>query len=885
MYLGSIVQKESGIIGSYTYMRRGTHIPSFPDLHPDVNSDLCSDLYTKNSTSGRYLSFGEGNLFNRKTIGWKWLTVLDIGVDIVIKLDKPCFIDRIIINQGSESAIKSVKVLSSDKDGEFSYKGRLDAATGSMLESHQLEVALGVNAQNIIIRLDAYFKDIVIEDLDIIGAVFDDYMVYPVPASINIGKDFSMHISDLEHIVIGSNSSDDTIFAANLLKDKLYENYRLELPIVCSGELQPLSKSIILGKCNEFDLLDSSITNKPSEEGYIVNACKGMVYLKGADRRGLIYGVESFLMLINDDKIPVCMINDCPFMGIRGAHFGLPPREEIPFFKRLIRYVLAPMRMNTIFLEIAGGMRFERHPKISEVWEEGNKKANAGKWPPFPHGSMVSGGSVLEKHEVAELVDYARSYGLEVIPEIQSLGHVQYITMAYPEVAETEHVVQVKTDIDLNEEDAPPDKFYKDSYCPLNEKSYSIIFDLIDEIVEVVRPTEYVHMGHDEVYTMGTCPLCKEKDHADLYASDVNKLYEYLASKNLKMMIWGDMLHSITKYQTPPAIEKIPKDIILLDFIWYFHFDKDLEDHLLNHGFKVIMGNMYSSHYPRFETRTRKKGILGAQVSTWKRVDEYNMGFEGKIYDFLFSANMMWSSSYRSDLRLSYDYLISRLMPRIRSQIHGEEYPSLSETKKCLPVVLPTQQNTATIPCELTAALSVPAELTEPYKNILNGIPFIFSKPQVVLSKVFNADKCSETLSIPVNHIFDSLIFLHAAGENVERIPWQNPIQIGSYDIEYEDGSKLEIPIEYGANIGVWYKRYGEPLKQAYYRHQGYISTYFADAYIQSKTMDGRDITIYGYEWINPYKDKTIASIKLAAKGNTDSAVMLFALTGIISRN
>ena len=97
----------------------------------------------------------------------------------------------------------------------------------------------------------------------------------------------------------------------------------------------------------------------------------------------------------------------------------------------------------------------------------------------------------------------------------------------------------------------PPDKFYKDSYCPSNEKSYSIVFDLIDEIVEVVRPTEYVHMGHDEVYTMGTCPLCKDKDHSDLYASDVNKLYNYLASKNLKMMIWGDMLHNVTKYKHP----------------------------------------------------------------------------------------------------------------------------------------------------------------------------------------------------------------------------------------------------------------------------------------------------------------------------------------------
>ena len=81
--------------------------------------------------------------------------------------------------------------------------------------------------------------------------------------------------------------------------------------------------------------------------------------------------------------------------------------------------------------------------------------------------------------------------------------------------------------------------------------------------------------------------------------------------------------------QNTPAIGKIPKDIVLLDFIWY-HTDKDIEDHCLIMGLKLSWQYVFQ-HYPRFETRARKKGILGAQVSTWKRMDEYNMGFEGKI--------------------------------------------------------------------------------------------------------------------------------------------------------------------------------------------------------------------------------------------------------------
>jgi hypothetical protein len=176
LYLGSITQKESGITGSYTYMRRGTNIPAFPDL------------YKENSISDGNITFKAGNLFNKKVVGWNWLTVLDIGVDIVVNLDRSSFIDRIMINQGSQSAVKSVKVYCSNENTGLECKGRLEATTGSELDNSQLEVTLGVYANSLIIRLDACFKDIVIEGIDIIGAVFDDYTIYPVPASINISK-------------------------------------------------------------------------------------------------------------------------------------------------------------------------------------------------------------------------------------------------------------------------------------------------------------------------------------------------------------------------------------------------------------------------------------------------------------------------------------------------------------------------------------------------------------------------------------------------------------------------------------------------------------------------------------------------------------------------
>ena len=135
------------------------------------------------------------------------------------------------------------------------------------------------------------------------------------------------------------------------------------------------------------------------------------------------------------------------------------------------------------------------------------RKSNAGLVPELPF-ARCGGADVLEHEEVAALVDFAREYGIETIPEIQSLSHVQYITIAHPEIAELDESVK-DVAMDTRSTDQPPSTFYHHSYCPSHPKSYEIIFDLIDEIVEVCRPKKYVHMGHDELYQMCLCPRCK----------------------------------------------------------------------------------------------------------------------------------------------------------------------------------------------------------------------------------------------------------------------------------------------------------------------------------------------------------------------------------------
>ena len=110
---------------------------------------------------------------------------------------------------------------------------------------------------------------------------------------------------------------------------------------------------------------------------------------------------------------------------------------------------------------------------------------------------------------------------------VPSLSHSEYLIGPHPYLAECD------------------DELFPDTCCPQNEKLYEIIFDLYDEVIEVIAP-KTIHIGHDEWWTMCVCEKCKNRDPGRLFAENVNKCYEYLASKGVDSMIWGDKLVAVT---------------------------------------------------------------------------------------------------------------------------------------------------------------------------------------------------------------------------------------------------------------------------------------------------------------------------------------------------
>lgn len=751
----------------------------------------------------------DGNPFQNETMRIHWSQLLETGVDFHIIVEEGYFLNELVLYLGGKSHPTSIKLYTADKKTElFTYT----AETGKTILEKTIVLPIESKEKQFVVEINVAFSDVTIDNIELYGAEFTGQMLFPFPKECVTNTDSEIAIETLDSY---SYDCEMGAQATEILKEKFEEATGISL------------------ECKEDGRICLDYNADIEENGYHLIVSETGVKIEGSDLRGMVYGVEVFLKMISEGMISECEIKDVPRMPFRGVHLMLPHPSEFDFAKRLVKYVISPMGYNCIIMEVAGGMEFETHPEINRAVEEAWEKGLRGEWPHFPHGE-AGWGATVQKDVLRDFVAYCRTFGVDVVPEIQSLGHVQFMTVAHPDVAERAEHAEVKEEIDGKDADIPPNEFYGHSYCPSNPKSYEILFDLIDEIVDVFSPKEYVHMGHDEVYQIGVCPRCKNKSPADLLAEDVNRIHEYLAKKGLKMMIWADMFQKVTKYQTSAALEKIPEDIILLDFVWYFHMNEDIEDNLLAKNRKVVLGNMYSSHYPRYESRVIKEGVLGAQTSTWVTTRERDIAREGKMYELLYAAQMMWSAEYTSHARYSYDKLIGAMMPKVRAALKDVKYPSMMEDKTEMIVVD-------------------------------NGV---YQPNQSICYKKYNLDRKAE-----------SIIFEHATTDKLTRIPWVELEEIGVYRVMYADGTEANVPLTYSGNISHWKRRHSEPFAYGYYRHNGYQAVSYETDGVETRVPEYGYVTMYRYEWVNPYPEKTIHSIEYVAKEDAKTDVYLSSIS------
>lgn len=258
---------------------------------------------------------------------------------------------------------------------------------------------------------------------------------------------------------------------------------------------------------------------------------------------------------------------------VNGLCIAAPKTDHVEEFVDFIDKQLAPAGINTLILRVDFNYAYESRPELRDE-------------------------NPLTQEQVKQLVAVCKKNRIELIPQVNLLGHQSWagtlnkLLAVYPEFDETPDIKIPETYEWPNE-----DGLYCKSYCPLHPDVHTVVFELMDEIMEVFE-AEAFHAGMDEVFYIADdkCPRCQGKDPARLFAGEVTKINDHLAQHGARLWIWGDRLidgsttgigmWEASMNNTSRAIDMIPSSVIIAD--WHYEQALPTPAYFSLKGFDVV---------------------------------------------------------------------------------------------------------------------------------------------------------------------------------------------------------------------------------------------------------------------------------------------------------
>ncbi|KAG7297474.1 hypothetical protein JYU34_019485 [Plutella xylostella] len=168
----------------------------------------------------------------------------------------------------------------------------------------------------------------------------------------------------------------------------------------------------------------------------------------------------------------------------------------------------------------------------------------------FPYeGSLkkLKAPNCYSRVELQQFLSKAVSLGLEIIPLVQTFGHLEFV-LKHKEYV---HLCENRTEYG--------------SICPSKKESRILIRQMLEQILtfhEAISPVKHLHVGCDEVFHLNECKLCREQQlskivqyerHVAFICDTVHDL-----SPHTTVLIWDDMLQQHSDLMQPISLPVEP---------------------------------------------------------------------------------------------------------------------------------------------------------------------------------------------------------------------------------------------------------------------------------------------------------------------------------------
>ncbi|RJQ88405.1 beta-N-acetylhexosaminidase [Amycolatopsis panacis] len=343
-----------------------------------------------------------------------------------------------------------------------------------------------------------------------------DLVPAPVAAKADPGASFEITADTVLEAAPGAGE------VATYLRGLLKPATGYELPVVSAGTQAP-AISLELGNADP----------RVGGEGYQLAVTKSGVRLQATTATGLFEGVQSLRQLLPSAieaqtvqqqtwTVSGGTVLDYPRFGYRGAMLDVARH----FFKpeQVKRYIdqIAQYKINTLHLHLSDdqGWRIEikSWPRLAT---EGGKTAVGG-----------DPGGYYTQDEYRELVAYAASRHITVVPEIDMPGHTNAAQATYAELNCNGVAVPPRTDTQVG----------YSSLCINSPATYRFAEDVIRELA-ALTPGKFLNIGGDEAHSTS------DGDYRAFYA----KVSPLVAKYGKQITGW----HEIAK--TGPPASAVPQ--------------------------------------------------------------------------------------------------------------------------------------------------------------------------------------------------------------------------------------------------------------------------------------------------------------------------------------
>ncbi len=680
-------------------------------------------------------------------------------------------------------------------------------------------------------------------------------LIVPLPYEVKYTEN-DFQVTPSTRIILGEKAPQGNNQAANELNDEIKERFGFTLPVVKADTIAKgeYTNSIILGEPGKNSVLDTLIREKglkvdaatPGPEGYILQADSQSILIAGSDDAGTYYGVQSLKQLLYKKAGTQTVaargaeVWDKPKFKVRMVHV-LIDKESPKAHRKMIEKLFARYKYNHILMEAEQGVAWKSQPEIASSF-------------------------AADPKDITSLVRFAKQHYMTVTPMIQSLGHGAWMFRYGKnlEIAE-----------DLN---------HLDVYCPLNPKTYEFIFSIMDEALEVFDHPEYLHIGHDEhdiAHPFPTHAECKKVGNENLYYMDTMHIYHHLKLKGVKMMMWTDIL---SEDSFVPLVDMLPRDIIMCDWIYRDLPEYASLDYYQDKGFQVLGCSWFrGQNIARFSRYGAKSDILGMMYTTWAGYDKNDSIAEREykqVMGYITQGDYAWNPDHRLPASLQGNHEDINVLPYYSGQLLRDLwYPEGRNIKpaKGFSVNLSPYANIPLIETDQKPGFGgygkgndlsqMVKDNSEGVLHLMDNIHYQLSTLQgipagILLKGVGATDSFpAQAGPIMINKFAKELNFLQTTLYST-KTGWT----IGSYKINYTDGSQAQIPLVYGGNIGAW---------------NDWNTYYMGDLAWNGFMETDAPIFIRPLKWVNPSPEKKIKSLEFISDSKNQAGPLLIAITGI----